>query len=117
MYQQTLIHGIRRVYTLNPKKEGLGEIEYASILVKGDKVQWIGPSKEAPEADIVVDALGLIALPGLVEPPTHSGWAGARANEFARRLAGENYADILESGGGILSTVKSTRSFDGQELK
>ncbi len=117
MYQPTLIHGIRRVYTLNPKTPGLGEMEYASILVHGDKVKWIGPSKEAPEADIVIDGLGLIALPGLVDPHTHAVWAGSRANEFARRLAGENYADILEAGGGILSTVEATRQASLHSLR
>ena len=109
MYKPTLIHGIRRVYTLHPKDPDLGEMEYASILVHGDNVKWIGPSNEAPEADIVVDGVGLIALPGLVDPHTHAVWAGSRANEFARRLSGESYADILEAGGGILSTVEATR--------
>ena len=108
-HRPTLIHGIRRLYTLDPHKPGLGEMEYASILVHRDMVQWMGPAKDAPEAEVVIDAMGLIALPGLVDPHTHAVWAGSRANEFARRLAGENYADILEAGGGILSTVDATR--------
>ena len=48
-------------------------------------------------------------MPGLVDPHTHSIWSGSRSDEFARRLAGESYIDILESGGGILSTVRQTR--------
>ena len=116
-HRSTLIHGIRRLYTLNPKKPGLGEMEYASILVYGDMVRWIGPSKDAPSADVVVDAMGLIALPGLIDPHTHAVWAGSRANEFARRLAGEHYAEILESGGGILSTVEATRQASLHSLR
>jgi len=109
MYPTTLLHSIRRLYTLDPFKEDLGVLENTSILVRGDRVCWIGPDTEAPEAEKVVDARGLIGLPGLVDPHTHAVWAGSRAKEFARRLAGEKYADILEAGGGILSTVAATR--------
>jgi imidazolonepropionase len=49
-------------------------------------------------------------MPGLVECHTHAVWAGSRADEWARRLAGESYAAILEQGGGILSTVRATRA-------
>ena len=117
MHSTTLIHGIRRLYTLNPRKENLGVIEHASVLVQGDRVLWIGPASEAPEADSIIEAYGLIGLPGLVDPHTHAVWAGSRANEFSRRLAGENYADILEAGGGILSTVEATRKASPHALR
>ena len=71
MPSTTLIHGIRRLYTLNPKLEGLGVIEYASILMEGDCVVRLGPSDEAPEAEKIIDACGLIGVPGLVDPHTH----------------------------------------------
>jgi imidazolonepropionase len=57
----------------------------------------------------VVYATGLIGMPGLVDPHTHAIWAGSRSAEFAERLAGADYAEILERGGGILSTVEATR--------
>ena len=47
---------------------------------------------------------------------THAAWAGSRADEFERRLAGASYTEILEAGGGILSTVRSTREADLAEL-
>jgi imidazolonepropionase len=105
-----LIHGNRRLYTMQDNKEGLGLIENASVVVKSDNVVWIGSAHDAPDIDNVIDGTGLIGLPGLIDPHTHAVWNGSRSNEFARRLAGENYADILEAGGGILSTVRATRA-------
>ena len=36
--------------------------------------------------------------------------------KFAARLAGASYAEILENGGGIHSTVRSTRNSSEEEL-
>jgi imidazolonepropionase len=49
-------------------------------------------------------------MPGFVDPHTHLIWAGDRAREFEMRLEGAKYLDILAAGGGILSTVKNTRT-------
>jgi imidazolonepropionase len=43
-------------------------------------------------------------------------WAGSRADEYRRRLAGERYDAILAAGGGILSTVRATRAASEDEL-
>jgi imidazolonepropionase len=51
-----------------------------------------------------------------VDCHTHSVWAGTRVVEFARRLAGESYLDIMAQGGGILSTVNATRAATEDEL-
>eukprot|EP00944_MAST-04C_sp_MAST-4C-sp1_P001408 g1408.t1 len=67
-------------------------------------------------AGVVIDGKGLVGLPGLVDCHTHTVWAGSRADEFARRLAGEKYADIAKAGGGILSTVENTRKASLEEL-
>ncbi len=113
-----LIDNVSCLYTLDPAHEGLGEHANASILVSsGGTIEWIGPASEAPPSDSVFDASGLIGLPGLVDPHTHAVWAGSRADEFAQRLAGAHYADILERGGGILSTVAATRSASITELE
>lgn len=57
-----------------------------------------------------IDATGKAALPGFVDSHTHFVFGGYRAEEFAWRLKGESYMDILARGGGILSTVTATRN-------
>ncbi len=52
---------------------------------------------------------GKIATPGLIDCHTHLVYGGSREHEFAKKLAGVSYLDILAQGGGILSTVKATR--------
>jgi hypothetical protein len=51
-----------------------------------------------------------------VDPHTHVIWAGDRAREFGMRLEGAKYLDILAAGGGILSTVRSTRAASKEDL-
>src|SRR6266545_4772291 len=58
----------------------------------------------------IIDASGRAVLPGFVDPHTHAIFAGDRADEFVRRLAGADYLEILAAGGGILSTVRATRA-------
>ena len=55
-------------------------------------------------------------MPGLVDCHTHALYGGSRSTEFAARLAGASYAEILEAGGGIHSTVRATRSASENEL-
>ncbi|MGJ0022758.1 imidazolonepropionase [Streptococcus dysgalactiae] len=57
---------------------------------------------------------GKIATPGIIDCHTHLVYGGSREHEFAQKLAGVPYLEILAQGGGILSTVRATRaaSFD-----
>jgi len=88
----------------------LGAIEDAAVAFQGDRLRYVGPRSGAPPARQVLDGRGCVALPGLVDPHTHACWAGSRSDEFQARLAGARYSDILEAGGGILSTVRATRA-------
>jgi len=56
------------------------------------------------------------AVPGFVDAHTHLPWSGSREMEFAQRLAGRSYQEIAAAGGGILSTVRSTRSADREAI-
>ena len=62
------------------------------------------------------DANGLLATPGLIDSHTHLVHGGSRENEFSEKLQGVQYIDILKAGGGILSTVKSTKEASHEEL-
>jgi imidazolonepropionase len=63
-----------------------------------------------------IDASGYVVMPGFVDPHTHAVWAGDRAAEFEMRLEGKTYLEILEAGGGILSTVQKTRDATVDDL-
>jgi len=70
----------------------------------------------APHAR-VLDASGRVVLPAFVDPHTHAVFAGDRADEFALRLGGADYLEILRAGGGILSTVSATRGASEATLR
>ena len=54
--------------------------------------------------------------PGLIDPHTHLLFAGSREGEWLMRQRGAGYLEILEAGGGILSTVAATRAASTDEL-
>jgi len=59
-----------------------------------------------------LNAQGRLVTPGLVDPHTHLIWAGDRAGEFERRMAGATYQQIMAEGGGIVRTMRDTRAAD-----
>ena len=89
-----------------------GAVENAAILVEGDRIAWVGPAADAPAADLVHDAGGAWATPGLIDCHTHLVHGGNRAREFELRLQGATYEELARAGGGILSTVRATRALD-----
>jgi imidazolonepropionase len=116
MRADLLVHDITCLTTCTPGAPDLGVLECASVAFLEGEVAWVGPAAHAPDADEHIDGSGLVGLPGLVDPHTHAIWAGSRSDEFRRRLAGVPYSEILEAGGGILSTVRATRAASRQDL-
>ncbi|MFZ4408760.1 MAG: imidazolonepropionase [Paracraurococcus sp.] len=97
--------------------DGLGLIEDGAIAATGGRIAWVGPRAALPgPARETTDCAGAWILPGLIDCHTHLVFGGDRADEFERRLAGEDYAEILKTGGGILSTVRATRAADEATL-
>jgi imidazolonepropionase len=90
----------------------------ATVKVENGSVVYAGPEADAPEQGeaVRIDCAGRAVLPGFVDAHTHLVFAGDRADEFARRLAGASYAEIAASGGGIVSTVEATRAATEDEL-
>ncbi|HEY4612740.1 MAG TPA: imidazolonepropionase, partial [Bacteroidota bacterium] len=127
---QLLLKNIRQLVTVaahgKPYNTGtamrdLGVIDNATVLVEDGVFRWIGADAafkaQLKEDAHIVDAEGLVALPGFVDAHTHSVFAGSRENEFAQRAGGKTYQQIAEQGGGILSTVQATRTATKKELK
>lgn len=64
----------------------------------------------------ILDAKGKAVLPGFIDPHTHALFIGTREKEFKMRLEGKSYMDILNAGGGILSSVQNIRKASVEEL-
>ena len=94
---------------------GYGLIPDAALLIEGESIAWIGPRADAPKAQ-TIDCGGKILTPGLIDAHTHLVFAGNRAAEFELRLQGASYEEIARAGGGILSTVISTRAASEDDL-
>jgi imidazolonepropionase len=94
-------------------------LENAAIVVRDGRIEWFGAEAEIPSAFAGAashDLEGRIVTPGLVDCHTHLVYAGNRAEEFAMRLEGATYEDIAKAGGGIVSTVRNTRTASEDEL-
>ena len=87
-----------------------------AVLCAGGRIAWLGPTAGAPPADLVLEANGALLTPGFVDPHTHLVFAGDRAGEHAQRLAGASYLAIAAAGGGIASTVRTTRAASDADL-
>ena len=71
---------------------------------------------ESSDIDLI-NAEGRCILPSFVDSHTHLAWTGDRSNEISLRYQGMSYSDIADSGGGIRSTVQSTRKSSDLELR
>jgi imidazolonepropionase len=91
--------------------DGLGLVE-GVIAASDGRIAYVGPERDLPDLGPaeIVDCEGRWITPGLIDCHTHLVFAGDRSDEFERRLAGESYADIARSGGGIAATVRATRA-------
>jgi imidazolonepropionase len=103
-----------------PAQAALSCIPGAVVRCEGSTIAFVGADAEHdrryPPADEVLDAAGGCVIPGFVDPHTHLPFAGWREGEFDRRLAGETYAAIAASGGGIVATMAATRRAPADEL-
>lgn len=68
------------------------------------------------DVDDEVDCHGYCLMPGFVDPHTHICFANRREQEFALRMGGADYIEILENSGGILSSVRDVRNISESEL-
>jgi imidazolonepropionase len=93
-------------------------IENAALGITDGRVAWTGSDNEAASfsAKERKDANGRVVSPGLVDPHTHLVFGGSREHELSLKQGGISYLEILARGGGILSTVESTKQSSEEEL-
>jgi imidazolonepropionase len=96
-----------------------GALENHAIGVGDGRIAAIVPMSDVPQ-DLsgieVIDAAGAWITPGLIDCHTHLIHGGNRCAEIEERRLGVSYEEIARRGGGILSTVRATRSMGEQEL-
>ena len=96
-----------------------GLIENGAVVISAGLIQWVGPENNLPEKFRTLpekNLEGRLLTPALIDCHTHLVYGGSRATEFELRLKGASYEEISRSGGGILSTVKATRTATEEEL-
>jgi imidazolonepropionase len=105
-----------------PDQGRLTHFANGALLVKDGLIEGIGSEADvlahpvAKEIQQEIDCENLCLVPGFVDPHTHMCFAGRREAEFEERLAGTPYLEILQKGGGILSSVRAVHAADEDEL-
>jgi len=94
--------------------------ENGYVIIEDDKIKAVGQGEGYKEyiksESIIIDAQGKTVTPGLIDPHTHVVYAGSRERELPLKLNKVGYIEILNSGGGILSTVENTRNIAIDQL-
>src|SRR5215471_13515038 len=104
---------------LNCRVAGAADAGLHAVQVRAGRIAGIVPMQRHDHAltsERLHDARGAWLTPGFVDCHTHLIWAGSRAAEIEQRFRGVPYAEIAKQGGGILSTVRATRTATEQEL-
>lgn len=99
--------------------DGYGLIDRAAIAIKDGHIAWVGPEADLPNEYLSLPKTahqGRLVTPGLIDCHTHIVFGGNRAAEFEMRLKGASYEEVARAGGGIISTVKATRTATEDEL-
>ena len=107
---------------IGPESMDLSFIKKAAMVIKNGIILDVGKTDkilrkyEKRDVETILDVEGKAILPGFVDPHTHAVFIGTREAEFKMRLEGKAYLDILQAGGGILSTTKKIRDVTFLEL-
>ncbi|SEJ84343.1 imidazolonepropionase [Propionispira arboris] len=128
--EKLLIQNISQLVTSKGKSARHGNAmqqieiqENAAIYIEAGIIEKVGNNAEVEtyakkngDDFKIVNAQGKCAIPGFIDPHTHFLFGGSRADEFMDRLAGVPYLELLKQGGGICSTMQSTRDSSEESL-
>jgi imidazolonepropionase len=100
----------------------IGAVADGALAARDGVIVDVGPAHEvlarvttSPKTR-VLDARGAAVIPGFVDSHTHLVFGGSREDEFALRVAGATYQEIMAAGGGIMNSVKATRAASQGEM-
>lgn len=122
----TLIGPFRQILTMDalPMKGPIRDaslqiIGEGGVLLDGGRIHAVGPFNALKDiATNIHEVEGdRVLIPGLVDSHTHICFAGDRSADYALKLSGASYSEILASGGGIHHTVAETRRASVEQLR
>ena len=107
-----------RIATMRSGVADYGTIENGVIAIRDGSLAWVGSAADLPDkiATETQSLAGRWVTPALIDCHTHLVFGGDRAAEFEQRLNGASYEEIARAGGGIMSTVRATRSSSTDRL-
>ena len=105
---KTKITNIGSIVTWSPEEDKLLTLPNVEIIVQDSTIVQI--SKNVGDAEEEIDADGALITPGFVDSHTHPIFSGNRANEFRMRVSGKSYEEIVDRGGGIISSISGVRN-------
>jgi imidazolonepropionase len=113
------------------QSRNLGVLDRADVLVIGDRIARVGhvDASDVPTGATAIRANGKVLMPAFVDCHTHACWGGTRIDEWELKLGWDrtpaaqpgtpdtltrrderpSYLELLQRGGGIMSTVVATR--------
>ena len=119
-----ILKNIGELLTCSEKLDNndLGIIENAALVIENDIIKDYGKNnyilnQYQSEKFEIIDIDSQPVLPGFIDSHTHFVFGGYRDDEFNQRLRGKSYEEIMESGGGIINTVNSTRKASLSKLE
>jgi imidazolonepropionase len=108
-----------------PQMSDLGIIPDGAVLIDGNRIVAVGSTDEVADHEVLrakrepldeIDCSGKIVLPGFVDSHTHPAFTTPRLIDFEKRIAGANYEEIAEAGGGIRASLRGVRESSTPEL-
>lgn len=130
MNNAILVRGARQLLTLRghsgarrgSELRDIGLIQDGAVLIRDGLVEEIGTTRRlencvAAKGAVEIDATGRVVMPGFVDSHTHLIHGHPRLRDYEMHIAGKDYHEIAEAGGGILSSVASVRKTASHALE
>ncbi|UXX79666.1 imidazolonepropionase [Reichenbachiella carrageenanivorans] len=99
-------------------EDALGLISKGGILIEDDLIVKVGAFSDLKNEANSIDRIkgDHVLMAGLIDSHTHICFGGSRAGDYAQRVAGKTYQEILKNGGGIHDSVSKTRAASEEDL-
>jgi imidazolonepropionase len=96
-----------------------GLLEQGAVGVKDGKIAWLGHDPDFPvtaPACPLIDAMGMVVTPGLVDCHTHVVHVGDGLLDFELKISGASRDEIAAAGGGVGGLVARSRAASEEQL-